>query len=317
MERLTVVLEESIMQKGRPATAGSGMLENFIAPVDAAVVTSLNKAGAEIAGRAKMDEFGISGLFNSAATITETVRLVADGTAEIALCNDYTGAVSTSAAERGLYYIRPTYGTVSRYGLIPSVPSMDQIGIICRDISKGFNALAIIAGYDPKDGVMLHDTPVKEKAREDREIVITSIKPEYSEIYSRVMQILCCAELANSISRYDGIKFGYRAKDYKNLDELYKKSRGEAFGPDVKLAALIGAMVLSQENYSRYYDKAMRLRKIIKDTMDFSKYDVIRVINHQLSRLCGLPSVTTPEFTYIANAGCEAVLQSAIEESSL
>jgi Asp-tRNA(Asn)/Glu-tRNA(Gln) amidotransferase A subunit family amidase len=147
------------------------------------------------------------------------------------------------------------------------------------------------------------------------------------------MQILCCAELCNNISRYDGVKFGYRASGFRGLNELYTKSRTEALGPDAKLAALIGAMVLSQDNYSRYYDKAMRIRRLVKESLGFDKYDLIilpagdgtgtcgdtpaaarqssangneedsagttagkatALAQGALPRLCGLPAVTVP-----------------------
>jgi len=149
---------------------------------------------------------------------------------------------------------------------------------------------------------------------------VVEFELKYSDVYTQIMQILCCAEFSNNISRYDGIKYGYRAKDYGSLHELYTKSRSEAFGADVKLAAIIGAMVLSQENYTQYYDKAMRLRRLIRDSLDFDKYDVIVSPEHKkpvplclCSRLCGLPSVSTPEGAYIADAGCEGVLETVCE----
>ena len=337
------VLENSIMQKDQPATAGSKMLENFISPIDATVAVCLESAGIEIVGRCGSDEFGASGLFANPETAHERrdgsavqeredrpcVHHVLSGEADFVLCNDYTGAISSAAAAQGFYYIHPTYGTVSRYGLIPSASSMDQIGILCKTPEVGFDVLKIIAGYDSKDGIMGNsktektsggsqseqntNNPVQKRV----EHIETELK--YSEIFTQVMQILCVAELSNNISRYDGIKYGYRAKDYKDLNELYKKSRTEAFGEDVKLAAILGAMVLSQENYTRYYDKAMLLRRLIKDSLKFDNYDVLTYANaehkrfssgpHVLSRLCGLPALTTPDCTYIANAGREDVLE--------
>ena len=328
-----VILEESIMQKGIPATAGSKMLENFVSPIDATVVTRLESAGAQIVGRAGMDEFGVSGLFGT-ETITEAVGAVADGKADFALCNDYTGATGRAAAAQGVCYIHPTYGTVSRYGLIPAVVSMDQIGIVCKTPAEGFKALKTITGYDPKDGMMLiADKTVNEKSVKDFELA--EYESKYSGIFTQIMQILCCAELSNNISRYDGIKYGYRAGEYRSLQELYTKSRTEAFGAEVKLAAMIGAMVLSKENYIRYYDKAMRLRRLIKDEFEFDQEkrqekqngsserissSTARIHSdgtsepncHMLSRLCGLPAVATPECTYIADAGCEDALEAKL-----
>ena len=310
-----VLLDSSIMQKGLPATAGSRMLENFISPIDATVTSRLAAAGARITGRLDISEFGASGLFGDYATITEAVKIVLNDKTDAALFNDYTGAVSRAAAAQGLFYIHPTYGTVSRYGLIPAVTSMDQIGIVCKDLKTGFDVLKIIKGYDPKDGVMEKGEGRREKALESpRQLKIAEIEPIYSEIYTQVMQILCCAELGNNISRYDGIKFGHRAGEYNGLNELYTKSRSEAFGEDVKLAAIIGAMVLSQENYNMYYDKAMRLRRMIKESAEFDKYDVIKTSCPVFSRLNGLPSLTTPGHVYIADAGREDILEAIFDE---
>ena len=294
-------IQSSIMQKGQPATADSLMLEGFIAPLTATVIERLEAAGMQIAGRIGTSEFGVD------KTGDGSLSYFANGEADFVLCNDYTGVISRAAALQGLYYIHPTYGSVSRYGLIPSVSSMDQIGVLFKSFDVGFQVLKIIAGYDSKDGVMVEDKSQiinhKSQIREGK------FETEYSKIFPQIMQILCCAELSNNISRYDGIKFGYRAKGYGSLRELYTKSRTEAFGEDVKLAALIGAMVLSQENYMRYYDKAMRLRRLIKDSLEFDKYDVIETECPLLSRLCGLPSLSTPEKVYIADAGREDVLE--------
>ena len=329
----TTMLEKSIMQKGKSATTSSKMLENFISPIDAFVVERLESAGVVILGRADMDEFGLCGLFGGGAggvgdDVVCAIDSVINGKVDFALCNDYTGAVSRIAGEFGAYYIHPTYGTVSRYGLIPAVGSMDQIGVICKSPKVGFEALRIIAGYDAKDGVMSPDGAarvIKEKSKsldgslqciEFEDWIASNARndggTDFSNIYTQLMQILCCAELSTNISRYDGIKFGHRSKEYNGLNELYTKSRTEAFGEDVKLAAILGAMVLSQENYNRYYDKAMRLRRLIKDSLEFDKYDVIVTRCSVLSRLCGLPSLTTPEKVYIADVGREDILESVL-----
>ena len=314
---VTVFLESSIMQKGKPATAGSKMLAGFIAPFNATVIERLEVAGVKIAGRVELSEFGTGGLFDE-ETLTDAVN-----NADIILCNDYTGAISRAAAANGLYYIHPTYGTVSRYGLIPAVSSMDQIGILCKNPEEGFDILKIIQGYDEKDGVMsslfspltgelkntspLDNSPLDNKTEE----------PSPCPALEQVMRILCCGELANNISRYDGVKFGYRAKEYNGLNELYTKSRTEAFGEGVKLAAIIGAMVLYQEDGERIYDKAMKVRRMIRDSFEFDKYDVIKSCNPAISRLCGFPSLTTPQCTYISGAGCEDILKAIRKDNGV
>ena len=340
---LCAVLEDSIMHRGRPVTAGSKMLENFVSPLDATVVTRLEAAGFTILGKTKMDEFGVAGLFSETTGVSGAVSAIAGGVAALALCNDYTGAVSALAAAHGLFYIRPTYGTVSRFGLIPAVPSMDQIGILCKTPEEGFRALAVIAGFDPKDGAMfgaaeprnaecgmrnaeyafrlglfgMRDTEFLDEFR-DRGFDAGDIGLEYFDFYGPVMQILCCAELSACLSRYDGVKFGYRAENFSGLSELYIKSRTEAFGQDVKLAAVMGAMVLSQDNYMRYYDKAMRVRRLIKQSLYFDEYDaIITPAPCALPQLAGLPAVTMPYrgnvITLITNTMREDTLLSLVQ----
>ncbi|MCL2391159.1 MAG: amidase family protein [Oscillospiraceae bacterium] len=346
------VLEDSIMKKGSPVTAGSRMLADFISPIDATAVTKLESAGVTILGKMRMDEFGVGGLFPSLETssCSGAAAAVADGVAAFALCNDYTGAVSLEAAALGLYYIQPTYGTVSRYGLVPAVASMDQIGIICKSLVEGFRALSIISGFDDKDGVMQAEQrldndnaqPMEHPEHKLRialpknvfsdnfdsisshllerlgDVEIVDIELKYSELYAPVMQILCCAEFSNNISRYDGIKFGYRTKEYTSLQELYTKSRTEAFGLEVKLAALMGALVLSQENYTRLYDKAMRIRRLMRDALQFDQCDIIAAPFPCLSRLCGLPAVTMPcggnALTLMVAPGREDVLNTVLKD---
>ncbi|MDR0490019.1 MAG: hypothetical protein LBH28_02065 [Oscillospiraceae bacterium] len=367
----SAILEDSIMHKGRPVAAGSKVFGNFISPLDATVVTRLESAGVTILGKAKMDEFGLSGLFaGSNAEVPGAVSAVAGGIADFALCNDYSGAVRQNASERGVCYIHPTYGTVSRFGLIPAAPSMDQIGVVCKTPADGFRVLSIIAGNDPNDGAMFPDDGqgrvkseklkvesergadkmgiggdrrlrvgvpdnVSALVRDDSyvdefakafEIVCFDLK--YFKVYAQVMQILCCAEISSNITRYDGIKFGFRAEGYRDLRELYTRSRTEALGFDAKLAAIVGAMVVSQGKYEMYYDKAMRLRRLIMESLKFDKYDVIlmpvpdagsasALAFHALPQLCGLPAATVPfsggGITLIAAAKQENTLYEALE----
>ncbi|MCL2366098.1 MAG: amidase family protein [Oscillospiraceae bacterium] len=339
-----VILDGSIMHKGQPVTAGSKMLEGFISPITATAVTKLEKADIVIVGSAKMDEFGVRGLFltdKHDTIVCEAVEAIASGAADVALCNDYTGAIGAAAAAQNLFYMHPTYGSVSRYGLISAVPSMDQIGVVCKSIEAGAHILSIISGFDEQDGVMLcKDQPtgasgagklrvgmphgMGEMVSQSVSAIFDScdtveIALEHFDVCEQVMHILCCAELSASISRYDGIKFGFRAEKYSDLEALYKKSRTEALGADVKFAAIVGAMVLSEGNYSKYYDHAMRIRRRMKNALDFQEYDAVLAPNAHLARLCGLPAVTMPSdagaLTLIANAGCEETLYSILRKS--
>ena len=343
----TIVLEDSIMQKGEPAAAGSKILDNFISPFDATVVASIvERLGAEkISGRVSMDEFGIN---NMTETLSEAVKVVKDGMAGYCLCNDIFGKYRQQAAENGCCYIRPAYGTVSRYGLIPMVSSMDQIGIVCKNLSDGFKLLSYIAGNDINDGAMFPEQKYDyTKANKNITIGIpdfaahqaiqdfsgnfktVKIKLGYFDVYKQVMCILSSAEISGNISRYDGIKFGYRASGYKGLNDLYIKTRTEGFGLETKLVAIMGAMVLTQDNYTKYYEKAMKVRRLIKESLRFDEYDVIalpckisenpyeNLSLYSLANLAGLPSVS---FTYkghgiqlISNVKNESLLLTAQE----
>ena len=270
-----VYIDDSIMQKGSTATAGSGILENFIAPFDATVLSRLK----EKTQRVRLAEFGLKDPGELPGTL---------------LCNDVFGHVRLRAAAQKLIYIRPTYGTVSRYGLIPTASSMDQIGIVCKDPAEGFSLLSAIAGHDENDGAMFPEKTYS-YAKPEKTPEIAGLSPDlpFSGVQGQVLDILGYAEICNNISRYDGIKFGYRAANYKNTDELYKKTRTEAFGPEAKLAAIMGCLILSEGYYRVFYEKAMKIRRLIKESLRFDKYDVITLpADSPLAVLAGLPSLT-------------------------
>ena len=350
-----VALEDSIMQKDRPVTAGSKILGNFISPFDATVVSRLQGSTYGIAGKTTMDEFGISSIAGTQDEVLGAVKAVADGASGYALCNDLFGRYRRQAAENGCCYIHPTYGTVSRFGLIPLASSMDQIGVVCKNLSDGFALLAKIAGKDPNDGAMFPEesycyasanknirvgipaSVVQKAGASGREAVedfagtfqTTNIELEHFEAYKHVMYILGCAEISNNINRYDGVKFGYRAPSFRGVNDLYIKTRSECFGFDVKLSAIMGAMVLSQNHYVPYYEKAMKVRRLIKESLRFDSYDIIalpctisenpyeNLSLYALPALAGLPSVSFMHkghgIQLIANAKNESLLLSAWE----
>jgi len=350
-----VALEDSIMQKDKPITAGSKILENFISPFDATVVSRLAQSQYKLAGKTSMDEFGVFSIADTSNNTLGAVSAVKDDIVGYALCNDLFGKYRKQATESDCCYIHPTYGTVSRFGLIPRASSMDQIGIVCKNLSDGFVLLSQIAGNDLKDGAMFSDknfhyTPankqvkvgipktVVQKAGVKTKDAIKSftekfqsvdIELKYFDVYKQVMYILSCAEISNNINRYDGVKFGYRSPSFKGVKDLYIKTRSEGFGFDVKLTATMGAMVLSQNQYVPYYEKSLKVRRLIKESLRFDSYDVI-VLPCELSKnpyenlslyalpaLAGLPSVS---FNYngqgiqlIANTKNENALLSAWE----
>lgn len=342
--KIKVFVDESIMEKGKEACAGSLILKGFISPFDATAVSRLRAEGISISGRVPTDEFGIGSFFaDEADDVPGAVKAVSEDRSSCVLCNDVFGQIRRQAALNGLTYIRPTYGTVSRYGLIPAVSSMDQIGVLCADPETGKELLARIAGHDEGDGAMFPDTKYNYISKDsssqenkirlavpdhiwtesDRELLAglkdrfetKSIELKYYELYRQVLYILSCAELCNNTNRYDGIKFGYRTKNYSGLTDLYLNTRGEALGLDAKLAVIMGAFVLSQGNYEQYYDKAMKIRRLIRDSILFDDYDVIALPVRcgktryeelaclALPALTGLPSLTVPA----GNSGIQLV----------
>jgi len=161
-----VVLDNNIMQKEKPASAGSKILHNFFSPFNAAVVDKLDENKFPVTGRTEPDEFGIFPFGEESGEecgeknnekILDAVKELADGNAEFALCNDVFGRVRVQAAEKNFCYIHPTYGTVSRFGLIPTACSMDRIGVLCKNMRGGFELLSQIAGKDSRDGAMFLD----------------------------------------------------------------------------------------------------------------------------------------------------------------
>jgi aspartyl-tRNA(Asn)/glutamyl-tRNA(Gln) amidotransferase subunit A len=225
---------------------------------------------------------------------------------------------------------------------------MDQIGVLCADIGKGFKILSIIAGNDMRDGVMYPEpsysfSPCNGSIRlaipdniwsscEYAEEIIPVLKSRfktkqielrYYEFFRQVMYILSSAELCNNTNRYDGIKCGYRAPDYADIDELYINTRSEGFGLEMKLAAIVSAMVLSREYYVPYYEKAMKLRRLIRDAADFGDYDIIALPTlscgtpyeqsalYALAALAGFPSISIP----LGNHGIQLVAAAKNENS--
>ena len=326
----SVFLDDCVMQKNMPASAGSRALDSFVSLIDSEAAARLVNNGYTIAGRVKGCEFGFSDVFSNELEAFDIVKQIAEGRACFGLVNDVFGFYGMRAAESNLFCIRPTYGRVSRYGLIQSVPSTDQLGIICDDISGGFEALSVISGRDEKDGAMFKEIPrglhvprekitvgvpeeILKNASADaqraargfiKKFDATNIEIIYFNQMKHVIYILSCAELSASLARYDGLNFGYASKDGEGLEDLYVKSRSEAFGLCVKLALIVGAAVLSAENYARHYEKAMRIRRLIKQSLDFAGYDAVILpgaINGcayenlslgAVSRLAGLPAVS-------------------------
>lgn len=315
----TIAVDDTILIKGTPATAGSKMLENFKPLFSAEAVERLEKAGYSIAGKTNVGEFGLDLLGETSAYGVATAdgkligagaALVADGKVKAALSVDLNGAPRRAAAVSGVDFIKPTYGTVSRYGIIAAACSGEQIGVTAADAEGVKEILTVIAGHDSKDGTSLPDEKydystdadvsamkiavAKElydaadaavKAKIDSfadALKAKGAKVEFVELgitaqAQTAWQILMAAETTNNLSRFDGVKYGYRTADYKNIDELYVKSRSEAMGFLTKATIIYGSDVLAKAKYEKCYDKSLRIRRVVCDRMKavYAEYDAV------------------------------------------
>ena len=315
-----VVLDDMILTKDMPTTAGSKMLSGYMSLFDAEVVTRLSAAGYSIAGKAAVGEFGIDllgessfegALVRDGKIVNAAAEIVLSGEAMAAITLDVNGSTRRAAAQAGLVSVKPTYGTVSRFGTVPAACSGECVSVTAKSAAECLEVLCAISGHDDKDGTSLSSAECKsaldsgeikkvaivkelyELADSDVKAKIDAAKAklcaagvEVSEISVPVLtfaraawNILMTAELCNNVSRYDGVKYGYRAENFVGLDELYTKSRTEAFGKLLKTAIIYGSETLSTENYMKVYDKALRTRRVIVDELNsvFGEYGAILI----------------------------------------
>lgn len=311
-----IAVDDMILMKGVPATAGSRIMEGFKSLFSAEVVERLEKAGYEISGTTCVGEFGLDLLgefsYNApqeGALAGAAASLVASGEVKAALAVDMNGTPRRAAALADIAFLKPTYGTVSRYGLISCAASGEQIGVYAKDADGVAEIMGVIAGHDEKDGTSLpaerYDyTPapasgkrvaiasaLAEKADDETKakvaafadslraqgVSVEEIPADFFELANTAWQILMSAETCNNISRYDGVKFGYRSEEFRNIDELYINSRTEGFNFLTKAVILYGSDVLSKTRYKDCYDKSLRIRRIVSDALAalFETYDAI------------------------------------------
>lgn len=314
-----IAVDDTILVKDVPATAGSKMLENWKPLFSAEAVERLEKSGYDIAGKTNVGEFGLDLLGETSYFAPETengnlvgaaAALVASGKVKAALNVDLNGAPRRAAAVSGVDFIKPTYGTVSRYGIIACACSGEQIGVTAANAEDAKEILAVIAGHDSKDGTSLPAEKYEYSTGEDVSAMKICIVKElydaasaevkanidaYAESLKKIgaavetisldivsqaqtaWQILMAAETTNNLSRFDGVKFGYRTPEYKNIDELYVKSRSEAMGFLAKATIIYGSDVLAKAKYEKCYDKSLRIRRIVCDKVRevLAKYDAI------------------------------------------
>lgn len=315
-EKGNIAVDDTLLIKDVPATAGSRILEGFTPLFSAEAVERLQQKGYTVAGKTHVGEFGLdlvgeftyyapqSGVLQGAAA-----SAVAAGDVKAALGVDMNGAPRRAAALAGVDFLKPTYGTVSRYGVISCAASGEQVGVYGKDAKNVAELMAVIAGHDPKDGTSLkHETYdytladvqgkkvaiVKDllaKADEATRakvlafadelkaagVEVVAIDCDLFALANTAWQILMCAETCNNVSRYDGVKYGHRAADYKNIDELYVNTRTEGFNFLTKAVILYGSDVLSKHRYKDCYDKSLRVRRVVSEAIDrlFGQYDAL------------------------------------------
>lgn len=324
-----VAVKDNMCTEGMLTTCSSKILNNFIPTFSSEAVLNLEKAGAVIIGKTNMDEFAMGSTTETSAfgatknpwnpehvpggSSGGSAAAVAAKECYYALGSDTGGSIRQPAGYCGVVGMKPTYSTVSRYGLIAYGSSLDQIGPLCKDVTDCATILEIISSYDSKDStsVKRDDTDFTSSLVNDVKGMKIGIPRDYfgegldEEVKEAVLKAadvlkengaeveefdlslveyaipayytIAAAEASSNLERFDGIKYGYRTEEFTDLHNMYKKTRSEGFGAEVKRRIMLGSFVLSSGYYDAYYLKALRVKALIKKAFDdaFSKYDVI------------------------------------------
>ena len=326
---IPIGIKDNMCTKGVKTTCSSKMLENFVAPYDATVIEKLNDEGLISLGKLNMDEFamGASTEYSAFATTKNPWNLntvpggssggsaaaVAANMVPWALGSDTGGSIRQPASLCGVVGLKPTYGLVSRYGLVAFASSLDQIGPITKDVEDAAMLLNVISGHDEKDSTSVKtdkkdytkalvkdvkglkigvpkeyfgdgiNEEVKQSVKaaikkyEEMGAIIEECSLDIADEALAVYYIIACAEASSNLGRFDGIRYGYRTNNFTSLKDIYKNSRSEAFGAEVKRRIILGTYVLSSGYYDAYYKKAQKVRTLIKKEFEklFEKYDVL------------------------------------------
>jgi aspartyl-tRNA(Asn)/glutamyl-tRNA(Gln) amidotransferase subunit A len=324
-----MAVKDNICTKGIKTTCASRMLSNFEPSYDATVVERLKQAGAIILGKTNMDEFAMGGTTEKSyfgpsknpwnidhvpgGSSGGSASVVAAEEATYALGTDTGGSIRQPSSYCGITGIKPTYGTISRYGLIAYASSLDQIGPMGRNVSDCAAILELIAGQDPMDStsLVLQEKDYRKALVDDVKGMRIGIPKAYlrdgvdDEVFECIQNavkifrqkgaiveefelenvdyavpayyVIACAEASSNLSRFDGIKYGYQTSQFEDIQDLYQKSRSEGLGSEVKRRIMIGTFVLSSENYDKFYMKALKVRSLINQSFlkAFDQYDLI------------------------------------------
>ena len=296
-----VAVDDLICTKGIATEAGSKALEGFIPPYDAAVIERINAADMVLLGKTRVSEFGMTSDVDGAAAA------VAAGEAPLALGSDTGGALRQSAARCGVTALRPTYGAVSRLGLVAYASSMDQLGPIARDAADCAALFDIIRGKDERDSMSVETHGCASQAGK---INIGQLPPiDYA---LPAYEILACAEASSNLARIDGIKYGHASEKAQNLRDTYVLSRSEGFGPEAKRRVMLGNLVLSAGQYELYYQKAMRARRLIQQIL-LTALETCNALSAPaddesalvMASLAGLPAIVLPDGTQLIGRAFE------------
>ena len=326
---IPIGIKDNMCITGTKTTCSSKMLENFVAPYDATVIEKLNKEDLVYLGKLNMDEFAMGGSTEHSAFFKTcnpwdlervpggssggSAAAVAADIAPWTLGSDTGGSIRQPASLCGIVGLKPTYGLVSRFGLVAFASSLDQIGPITKDVTDSAMLLNLIAGHDEKDSTsvdvgekdytkaLVNDVKgmriglpkeylgegINEEVRdailavakkyEEMGAIVEDCSFEVGQYATSVYYIIACAEASSNLGRFDGIRYGYRTENFDNLKDIYKNSRSEGFGPEVKRRIMLGTYVLSSGYYDAYYKKAQKVRTVIKNAYDelFGKYDLL------------------------------------------
>lgn len=326
---IPVAIKDNICTKGVKTTCASRMLEDFVPPYNATVIEKLNANKCVLIGKTNLDEFAMGGSTENSAFYKTTnphnaecvpggssggsAAAVAADEAIVSLGSDTGGSIREPASFCGVVGLKPTYGTVSRFGLVAFASSLDQIGPFGKDVTDCALVMNAIAGRDESDATSvdtgiadytegLNDDIAGLKIGLPKEFfgdginteVKAAIIKKVEELKSKgaiveefsmpivdyalsIYYILSSAEASSNLSRFDGVKYGYRSKNSDTLNDLYENSRSEGFGPEVKRRIMLGTYVLSSGYYDAYYKKALKARTLVINEFNkaFSKYDVI------------------------------------------
>lgn len=313
---IPIAIKDILCTSGIRTTCGSKILENFIPPYDATVIAGLKAQAAVFTGKTSMDEFAMGSSNETAffgpvhnpwnldcvpgGSSGGSAAAVAAEECIAALGSDTGGSIRQPASLCGVVGLKPTYGRVSRFGLVAFASSLDQIGPITKDVEDAAVLLSCISGYDPRDATSVNcpvpdytkalkpeagglrigipkeyfiaglDPQVEDAVRkalavlEQQGATIREISLPHTEYAVAVYYLIAPAEASSNLARYDGVKYGFRSPEYGNLREMYERTRSEGFGPEVKRRIMLGTYALSAGYYDAYYKKASQVRTLIR-----------------------------------------------------